>query len=331
MKSKLISAVISLIVIIAIIGVAVWFMLSSPEVSYLQGQVDATQINVSPKIPGRLEQILVKEGDSVKVGQILAVLGTPELDAKLLQAESVKAAAEAQNEKARRGTRAEQIQAAYNVWQQAKAASELADKTYTRMQNLYNDKVIPAQKRDEAFTQSKAYREQEKAAYSNYQMAVNGARIEDKEAASAQVSQAQGAVNEVLAYKKEANIVSPVNAEVLKIVPNKGEVVNAGYPVINLVDLNDIWVVFNIREDFMGFFKKGNSFEAIIPALNNKKIRLQVRYIAAQGDFATWSATKTQGSFDMKTFEIKAYPSQKIEGLRPGMSVLIDQSLLKKK
>lgn len=329
MKSKLISSIISIIIIVAIIGLSIWFMNKPTQVT-IQGQVDATQINVSPKIAGRLEQVLIKEGDMVKEGDLLAVLSTPELDAKLVQAESAKAAAEAQNKKAKKGTRTEQIQGAYNQWQQAKASAELADKTYERMQNLYNDKVISAQKRDEAYTQSKASRELEKAAYANYKMAINGSRSEDKEAASAQVNQAQGAIEEVLAYKKEAKVLSPSNAEVLKIIPNRGEVVSAGYPIVNLVDLNDVWVVFNIKENLMSSFKKGSTFEAQIPALNNKKIKLQVRYIAAQGDFATWSATKTQGDFDMKTFEIKAYPIEKVEGLRPGMSALVDEKSLKK-
>lgn len=329
MKSKLISSIISIIIIVSIIGLSIWFMNKPTQVT-IQGQVDATQINVSPKIAGRLEQVLIKEGDMVKEGDLLAVLSTPELDAKLVQAESAKAAAEAQDKKAKKGTRTEQIQGAYNQWQQAKASAELADKTYERMQNLYNDKVISAQKRDEAYTQSKASRELEKAAYANYKMAINGSRSEDKEAASAQVNQAQGAIDEVLAYKKEAKVLSPSNAEVLKIIPNKGEVVSAGYPIVNLVDLNDVWVVFNIKENLMSSFKKGSTFEAQIPALNNKKIKLQVRYIAAQGDFATWSATKTQGDFDMKTFEIKAYPMEKVEGLRPGMSALVDEKSLKK-
>lgn len=329
MKSKLISSIISIIIIVAIIGLSIWFMNKPTQVT-IQGQVDATQINVSPKIAGRLEQVLIKEGDMVKEGDLLAVLSTPELDAKLVQAESAKAAAEAQDKKAKKGTRTEQIQGAYNQWQQAKASAELADKTYERMQNLYNDKVISAQKRDEAYTQSKSSRELEKAAYANYKMAINGSRSEDKEAASAQVNQAQGAIDEVLAYKKEAKVLSPSNAEVLKIIPNKGEVVSAGYPIVNLVDLNDVWVVFNIKENLMSSFKKGSTFEAQIPALNNKKIKLQVRYIAAQGDFATWSATKTQGDFDMKTFEIKAYPMEKVEGLRPGMSALVDEKSLKK-
>lgn len=327
MKKNFLSTIIGVVIIIAIIGTAFWFM-SRPKDLIIQGQADATQINVSPKISGRLSEIDVEEGDQVKKGQLLAVLETPELDAKLIQAQSVKQAAEAQDRKAQKGTRSEQIQSAYNVWQQAKATSELANKTYVRMQNLYNDKVIPAQKRDEAYTQSQSYKEQEKAAYSNYQMAVHGSRIEDKESASAQVNQAQGAIDEVLASKKESKIISPVSAEVLKIIPNQGELVNAGYPVVNLVDLNDLWVVFNIKEDLMEYFKKGTTFEGVIPALNNKKVQLKVRYIAAQGDFATWNATKTKGEFDIKTFEIKAYPIHKIDGFRPGMSVLVNMNKL---
>lgn len=328
MKNKFLSTIIGILIIIGIIGTAFWFM-SRPKDLVIQGQADATEINVSPKIAGRLIKIEVKEGDQVEQGQLLAILETPELDAKLIQAQSVKQAAEAQDRKAKKGSRTEQIQYAYNVWQEAKASSELADKTYMRMQNLYKDKVISAQKRDEAYTQSKTSKEQEKSAYSNYQMAVNGERIEDKEATSAQVTQAQGAIDEVLASKKEAKVISPANAEVLKIVPNRGELVNAGYPVVNLVDLNDLWVVFNIKEELMEYFKKGSTFEGTIPALNNKKVQLQVRYIAAQGDFATWNATKTRGDFDMKTFEIKAYPKNKIEGFRPGMTVLVNMKNLK--
>ncbi|TWP23311.1 HlyD family secretion protein [Apibacter muscae] len=328
-KSKYITAILSIIVIATLIGTSIWFM-SEPEESYIQGQADATQINVAPKIPGRLEEIKVKEGDQVKKGQLLAVLSTPELNAKLIQAKAGRAAALAMDEKAKKGARAEQIQAAYNVWQQAKAASELAQKTYMRMQNLYNEKVVSAQKRDEAYAQSLATKDQADAAHSNYKLLLSGASVEDKEAAAAKLNQAQGAVDEVEAYIKEAELVSPANAEVLKIIPNRGELVNTGYTIINLVDLNDVWVVFNIKEDLMPYFRQGTTFEAKIPALNNQMVKLQVQYIAAEGDFATWNATKTQGDFDMKTFEIKAYPVEPIKGLRPGMTALVNQKSLKK-
>ncbi len=328
MKNKVGSAIGGIVAILLILGIAVWYM-RAPSESYLQGQADATQINVAPKIPGRVEDILVKEGDRVTQGQVLVVIGTPEIDAKLLQAESVKKAAQALDNKASKGARAEEIQATYSMWQQAKAALELAEKTNQRIENLYNEKVIPAQKRDEAHTQYRAAKEVEQAAYSKYKMVLSGARTEDKAAALAQVNQAQGAVNEVLAYKSEAEVKAPQNGEVLTIMPNKGEIVNAGYPVVNLVDLDDVWVFFNIREDLMSKFKKDTKFNAMVPALGNQSIELQVKYIAAQGDYATWSATKTKGDFDMKTFLIKAYPTQPIEGLRPGMSVLVSERALK--
>ncbi len=327
MKKKYLNAIISLVIIGVIIALAVYYI-TRPSEDYLQGQAEATEIHVASKVVGRLEKKMVEEGDSVKKGQLLALLSSPELDAKLLQARSAMAMASAEDSKANRGTRSEQIQEALNQWQQAKAAAELADKTYKRMQNLFNENVISEQKRDEAYTQSIATKEQQNAAYAAYQMALNGARMEDKTAAAAQVDKARGAVDEVQSYKNEINIISPANAEVEQIIPNVGELVNAGFPVFNLVDLNDIWVIFNIREDYMKYFAMHRKLSATVPALGNKKIELEIRYISPLGDFATWDATKTKGSFDLRTFKIKAYPIQQIEGFRPGMSVLIDERSL---
>ncbi|CAH0269338.1 efflux RND transporter periplasmic adaptor subunit [Chryseobacterium sp. WG14] len=317
---------INILIIILIFGaiaaVSVYF-LTSPTKDYLQGQVEATEIHVAPKVTGRLEKKLADEGQSVKKGQLLAILSSPELDAKLIQAQSAKDAATAQYDKAINGTRYEQVQGAYNSWQQAKASADLAETTYKRMENLYQEKVIPAQKRDEAKGQKNASREQEKAAYNNYLMAKNGARTEDKNASAASMRQAEGAVKEVNVYRSEINVIAPADGEVNQYFPNLGELVNAGYPIVNLVDLNDIWVVINIKEDQMGKFKMNSKFEGVVPALDNKKIELQVKFIAPLGDFATWTATKTKGGFDMRTFKIKAYPTKKIDGFRPGMSVLI--------
>ncbi|MDR2224331.1 MAG: efflux RND transporter periplasmic adaptor subunit [Flavobacteriaceae bacterium] len=328
MNNKIVSAIVGVVVVAGILGVAMWYM-NAPTVSYIQGQVDATQINVASKIPGRIENILVREGDQVKAGDVLMQIGTPEIDAKLMQAESARKAAQAMDDKANKGARGEEISATYNLWQQAKAGAELAEKTYARVENLYKEKVIPAQKRDEAFTQYKAAQEVEKAAHAKYQMVLKGARTEDKTAALAMVGQAQGAVNEVLSLKGEGVVKAPQGGEVVTIMPNKGEIVNSGYPVVNLVDLEDVWVFFNIREDLMPKFKKDTKFVAIFPALGNEKIELQVKYIAAQADYATWSATKSKGDFDMKTFLIKAYPTKKVDGLRPGMSALVEESSLK--
>lgn len=321
-KKDIISLVVSVVIFGLVIGLSLWFFNQS-EVSYLQGQVEAKQISVAPKVPGRVKAIYKKEGDSVSAGTLLLELESTEIDAKLSQAEAAKRAAQAQSEKAQRGARTEQIQAAYNLWQQTKVAAELAEKTYERVSNLYADKVLPEQKKDEAYTKMIAMQEQEKAAYSQYEMAKKGLRIEDKEAASALVAQAQGVVNEVEAYKEGAKVSSPANAEIQSIIPNEGEIVNAGYPVMTLIDTNDMWVVFNIREDKMSHFKIGTKCKAIVPALGNQEIELVVKHIAVQADYATWSATKAKGDFDRKTFAIKAYPIHKIKDLRPGMSVLV--------
>ena len=328
MKKQIQNAIVGVLIIAVLLGVTIWFM-RSPGENYLQGQVDATQINVASKIPGRIDDIFVKEGDKVTKGQVLLQIGTPEIDAKLVQAESMKNAAQAMDDIAKVGAREEEKQAVYNLWQQAKAAADFAEKTYKRVENLYNEKVIPAQQKDEAYTKYIAAQEAEKAAHASYRMVEKGARVQDKQAALALVHQAQGAVDEVQILKREGAVKAPQNGEIATIMPNKGEIVNSGYPVVNLVDLDDVWVFFNIREDLMQYFKMNQKFNATIPALGNESIELEVRYIAPQGDYATWSATKTKGDFDMITFLIKAYPTTKVDGLRPGMSALVVESSLK--
>ena len=324
MKNKNITGlVITIAVFAAVILFSIYFF-SNNEPIYLQGQVEAKQINVAPKVPGRVKAIYKKEGDRVQKGELLLELESTEIDAKLSQAEAARSAAQAQSDKAQRGAREEQIKGAYNVWQQAQAAADLAEKTYQRVSNLFNDKVLPAQKKDEAYTQMVALQKQAEAAKSQYEMAKNGARDEDKTAAQALVAQAQGVITEVNAYKDGAKVYAPADTQIQTIIPNEGEIVNAGYPVMNLIDTNDEWVVFNIREDKMVNYKEGTKFKAIVPALGNQEIELEVKHIAVQADFATWTATKSKGDFDKKTFAIKAYPTAKVEGLRPGMSVLVE-------
>ena len=317
MKKKNITGLIITIAVFAVVLILSIYFFSNREPVYLQGQVEAKQINVAPKVPGRVKAIYKQEGDQVRKGDLLLELESTELDAKLSQAQ-------AQSDKAQHGARTEQIQGAYNVWQQAQAAAELAERTYQRVSNLYNEKVLPAQKKDEAYTQMIALQKQAEAAESQYEMAKNGARVEDKTAAQALVAQAQGVITEVNAYKEGAKVYAPADAEIQTIIPNEGEIVNAGYPVMNLIDSSDEWVVFNIREDKMANFKIGTKFKGIVPALANQEIELEVKHIAVQADFATWTATKSKGDFDKKTFAIKAYPTQKVKDLRPGMSVLVE-------
>ena len=323
-KKDIISILITIIIFGTVVGLSLWYY-NQPETFYLQGQVEAKQINVAPKVPGRVKEIFVQEGQKVKKGQLLLELESTEIQAKKAQAEAARSAAVAQENKANAGARKEQISGAYNVWQQAKAAADFAEKTYQRVSNLYEAKVVPEQKKDEAYTKMQALRKQEKAAYSQYEMAKNGARIEDKEAASALVAKADGAIAEVNAYLEGAKVFAPGDATVETIIPNQGEIVNAGYPVINLIDTQDEWVVFNIREDHMGNYKEGQTFKATVPALNNQEIELKVKHISVQADFATWKATRASGDFDRKTFEVKAYPTQKVNDLKPGMTVLVKE------
>ena len=323
-KKNITGLLVTMAVFAAVISLSIYFF-SNSEPTYLQGQVEAKQINVAPKVPGRVKAIYKQEGDQVHKGDLLLELESTELDAKLSQAEAARLAAQAQSDKAQRGARTEQIQAAYNVWQQAQAAADFAAKSYERVNNLYNDKVLPAQKKDEVYTQMVALQKQADAAKSQYEMAKNGARVEDKTAAQALVAQAQGVITEVNAYKDGAKVFAPADAEIQTIIPNEGEIVNAGYPVMNLIDSSDEWVVFNIREDKMADFKIDTKFKGIVPALANQEIEMEVKHIAVQADFATWTATKSKGDFDKKTFAIKAYPTEKIKDLRPGMSVLVSE------
>lgn len=321
-KKDILSILISLIVFSAVIGLSLWYY-NKPQEHYIQGQVEARQINVAPKVPGRVKKIYVTEGQFVKEGELLLELESTEIQAKKSQAEAARSAAVAQANKAKAGARKEQITGAYNMWQQAKAAADLAHKTYQRVSNLYEAKVVPEQKKDEAYTKMQALQKQERAAYSQYEMAKNGARIEDKEAASALVAKADGAIAEVNAYLEGARVYAPAPSTVETIIPNQGEIVNAGYPVMNLIDTQDQWVIFNIREDKLAHYKEGQTFTAVVPALGNHKIELIVKHLSVQADFATWKATRASGDFDRKTFEIKAYPTKKIKGLKPGMSVLV--------
>lgn len=312
------------VIILVVIIISLYYMFR-PRTQYWQGQVEARQINVAPKIPGRIEQIVVKEGDFVKKGDLLLTIETPEIDAKLQQAKAAHQAAQAQLSKANKGARSQQKQMAYSLWQQAKVAAEFAENSFQRVQNMFNEGLVSVQKRDEVYTKYKASLDQLQAAKAQYDLAVEGAQIEDKEAAKAMVDRAQGAINEVESYHREGSVYAPISAEIQKIIPNEGELVNTGYPIVNLIDLSDIWVILNIREDFLPKFQKGTRFKAIIPALANREVTLEVKHVAVMADFATWTATKAQGDFDRKTFEIKAYPTESIKGLRPGMSVLVKQ------
>jgi HlyD family secretion protein len=267
-------------------------------------------------------RLCVKEGQYVHVGDTLAILDAPEVEAKAQQALGAEDAASAMSDMAKAGARKEQIQGAYELWQQARAGLEIAKKSYDRVQRLFDEGVVSEQKRDEAYAQYKAYEAQEKAAKSQYDMAENGARREEKMAAQAQVRRAQGAVNEVNSYRKETIQGAQMEGEVSTIYPKVGELIGAGSPIMTISIMNDMWGAFNLREDQLKGMKQGDTFTAYIPAFD-KDIEMKVTSIKDEGSYATWKATKSNGQYDMKTFEVKARPTKKFDGLRPGMSVVV--------
>ncbi len=312
------TAMISVVFLVAVFG----FILKEPKTEYIQGEVEATEVRISGKLPGRIEAFRVNEGDKVKKGDTVAMLDSPEVYAKFDQVQAAQAAAQAISDKAEKGVRSEQLIMAYETWQKAKAAANVAKNTWSRIQKLYENQVVAEQKRDEAEANYKAMEATEKAAKAQYDMAKNGAEKEDKEAAEAQVNRAKGAVAEVESYLKETYLVSPIDGEISERYPKVGELVGTGSPIMSVLDLKDIWVVFNVREDLLSDLKMGETFSASVPALDNKEISLRITHIKNMGSYAAWRATKTTGKYDVKTFEIKAVPAQKMEGLRPGMSVL---------
>jgi len=308
----------AVVIIVALIG---FFALGrDPEI--IQGQVEVTEYRVSSKVPGRILELRVKEGDYVKVGDTLAILDAPEVRAKMEQAQSAESAAAALELKAQNGARKEQIQGAFSVLQQAKAGLEIAEKSYNRVQRLYDEGVMSAQKRDEAYANYKAMEAQCKAAQSQYDMAKNGARMEDKLAASAQVGRARGAVQEVNSYIHETVQIAQMEGEVSDVYPKVGELVGTGSPIMSIAVMQDMWGTFNVREDQLNGMQVGTEFDAFVPAFD-KTIKMKVYYLKDQGSYAVWKATKANGQYDLKTFEVKARPVEKLEGLRPGMSLII--------
>ncbi len=323
MKRKNIIAIIAAAVVIILAVVLISRYLTKHTPMLIQGTVECTTYKASSKVPGRIDCMKVSQGEHVEKGQLLYVLSTPELDAKLQQAEAVKSAASALDAAAVAGARTQQIEAAQNMWEKAQAGLELARKTYERVKNLYDQGVVPAQKLDEASANYEAMKATAQAAKAQYTMARDGARKEDKEAAAAKVRQAEGAVNEVESYINDAMVYSPVTGEVSTIIAEQGELVGSGYPVVAILDTSDMWVTFNVKETLLTHIKVGTRMTGYIPALGYDT-EFEVTYIAVQADFATWAATRTQGGFDIRTFAVKARPVGGVMTLRPGMSVLVD-------
>ena len=321
-ERSLVVGLIALIVIIVVLALIGLFLLK-PEPQIIQGQAEATQVRVSGKLPGRVVEFMVEEGQHVLAGDTLVHIHSSLVEAKLSQAEAMETVAKAQNKKVDSGTRVELLNSAYDMWQQAQAGLTIAKKTYERMQSLYKKGVVSEQKRDEAEAAYKAMVATESAAKSQYEMAKAGAQAEDKAAAAAMVAAAQGSVAEVAPILSDSYLTAPTDGEIFDIFPNVGELVSLGAPIMNVLKLDDMWVSFNVREDLLENLTMGAEVQAIIPALENKEVTLKVFYIRDMGSYAVWRATKVTGQYDAKTFQVKARPVEPVDNLRPGMSVLL--------
>lgn len=318
-KSVFFAIAVFVLVVLAV-GTIGYFCIGTAK-EEIQGEIEVEEYRVSSKVPGRILEICVKEGDYVHAGDTLAILDCPEVAAKKAQASSAEDAATALSDMANAGARQEQIRGAYELWQQASAGAEVAKKSYERIQRLFDEGVVTAQKRDEVYATYKAMEAQEKAAKSQYDMAKNGARNEEKRAAAAQVNRAKGAIQEVNAYIHETVQIAQMDGEVSDIYPKVGELVGTGSPIMTISMMKNIYAVFSIREDKLNGIQIGDRFAAFCPAFN-KELEVEVYYIKDQGSYATWKATKANGQYDLKTFEVKARPTKKFDGLRPGMTLI---------
>ena len=320
---KTILALIVVVIVVVWLGVQ-FYRAYQPPAPRLQGQIEAREYSVSSKVPGRIARVLVHRGDLVTAQQTIFTLTSPEIDAKLEQAEAGKAAAGALSRQAENGARPQEVRAAREQWLKATAAAELMEKTFVRIESLYSDGVLPEQKRDEVYTQWQAALHTQQAAREIYEMAEEGAREEIKDAARAQETMAAAMVKEVEIFAEETTVKTFHDGEISQVLLRAGELAPQGFPVVTVVDLNDVWAVFQIREDLLERFGKDTEFDVRIPALGDQTYRFKVAYLSVMGDFATWRPTDISTGFDMRTFEIEARPIERIEGLRVGMSVLVD-------
>lgn len=321
-KGGLLLGALVLLAVVAIVAL-VGILALRPEKTIIQGEAVAAEYRVSGKVPGRVEMYLYEEGDQVKKGDTLVIIYSPEVEAKKEQALAARDMAEAVNQKAKNGAQKEQIMGAYELYQKAKAGEEIYRKSYERVQRLFDKGVVSAQKRDEVEAQYKAAAATVKAAKSQYDMALAGARAEDKAAAEAQVARVDGILKEIAAAEAERYLLSPCDGEVSELFPRVGELVGQGSPVMSIVDMNDVWFTFAVREDMLAKFHQGSTVTIKIPSLGEERFPVVVTHVKSMGTYATWRSTQQNGGYDVRTFDVKCRPMVTIPNLRPGMTALV--------
>lgn len=317
-------AVLAAVTVVSAIGILSWGR--RPEI--LQGQVEATEIKISGKLPGRIDRFLVREGQNVRQGDTLVVINSPEVRAQYDQVDALKNAAVYENEKVQEGTRSQITESAYQLWMRSKSDLTLAATTYERMSSLYKEGVVTSQREDEAEAIYKGALAAERAAYQQYLMARDGARKQDRESSRSLVNAAESTVKEVAVLLQDARLTAPESGQIAVIYPERGELVGPGAPIMSLVVLEDAHAVLNVREDLLPRFRMNGRFRGDVPAIGRSGIEFEIYYISPLGSYATWKTTRQAGSYDMRTFQIKARPVAPQTELRPGMSVLVNPGIL---
>ena len=321
-KGSLLLGLVAMLIVVIIVALVGVFALQEEE-ELITGEAEASEYRVSGKVPGRIEEFRFEEGDQVKKGDTVVVVYSPEVEAKMAQAAAARRAVNAINMKAQHGARSQQIEGAYELYQKAQVAEGVYRKSFDRVKGLYEKGVVSAQKYDEVEAQYQAAVATTKAAKSQYDMAVEGARVEDKEAAAAQVARVDGIIQEINLARDERYLVSPIDGEVAERFPKPGELVGQGSPIMSIVDLKDMWFTFAVREDMLQDMKVGTCFKVRIPALGNDLYEVKISYIRVMGTYATWRSTKQNGGYDVRTFDVKAKPVKPIKDLRPGMTAIL--------
>src|SRR5580700_10513765 len=313
-------AIIVTIIIAAIVGLSLWYLVQ-PQPLIIQGEADATRIDIAARVDGRVGQRPVERGDNVTAGQLLYQIDNPELVTKLHEAEAGLGVATAQLANIQAGTRAEVIAMRKAAVDSSTANLILAQKTYDRVKELAGSGNAPIQRLDENVDSLQVAQRTLDQAKSAYEEATNGYTAEERGIARANVAKAQASIDTIKAQVDELLVKAPIASQVYQIGAELGEYVSPGVPLLSLVDLNDVWLRFDLREDLGKSVKVGDRFQMRVPALGDKLITAEIKVIAAKGEYAGWRATRATGDFDLRTFEIRAYPITRVLELRPGMSV----------
>jgi HlyD family secretion protein len=319
-------AIIVGVVAAVIAGLSVFYLLR-PEPLLVQGEADATRLDIAARVDGRVKEIPVERGQNVPAGAVLVRIDNPETVAKHQQMSTAKAVAEAQLANVLVGTRVETVAARKAEMERAQAAVVLAQKTFDRTYTLTQQGNAPQARLDQA---TDALHESERAvdqAKSAYEQAVNGYTKEERAISRANVEKAHADIQSVQSIIDQLVVYAPVASQVYQRNIEPGEYVSPGVPLVTLIDLADVWIHFDLREDLVKGLKVGDRFDVRIPALDDRNVTVEVKLIATKGEYASWRATRASGDFDLRTFSIRAYPVQPVPELRPGMSAYLDWRL----